>query len=305
VTVCATTDHGELPLEHIAGDADWAIVVDRLRGEGMTVAPVDLGAGVPAHCKVLVIPGPTTPVSPAEALAVQAFVQRGGGLVVAAASRPVVAQLAAAGQETTLAPTGLEGVLAAAGLGLPPAIVVDPSLTVRELPGALLVVDGYTTQPINAGFAQARATVWFQPRVVIATGSAQPLVHASSASWGERDLVTSPPEKNEDDLAGPTALAAISQSGRIVVVGSAESFSTAVLKAGLSAGDLWLAHAIRFVSGMPAPKVAIAPRGLDQVRLVLTPTQRRSITWLSIAGIPLLWTVFGALIVIARRRRGA
>jgi hypothetical protein len=286
ITVCATTGHGELPLEKVDKEADWSMVVERLRGEGMNVQPVALGAGVPAQCKVVLVPGPTTPLSPEEALAVQTFVQRGGGLVVAAASRPVTAQVAAAGQETTL-----------------PAIAVDPSLTVRELPGALLIVDGYADHPINRGFAQARATVWFQPRVVITTGKAQVLVKASAASWGERDLVTAPPEKNEDDVGGPVALAAISQNGRVVAIGSAESFTTAVLKGGLSAGDLWLAHAIRFVSGTPAPNVAIAARGIDQVRLVLTPNQRRVVTWLSITGIPLVWTLIGALVLIVRRRR--
>jgi hypothetical protein len=194
-------------------------------------------------------------------------------------------------------------VLGGAKLGLPNAIAVDPTLTVRELPGGLLVIDGYAAHPINDGFPQARATVWFQPRVVIASGKAKPLVNASPASWGERDLVTAPPQKNEDDYAGPVALAAISENGRVVAIGSAESFSTAVLKGGLSASDLWLAHAIRFVSGAPVPKVAVHSHGLDQVRLVMTPSQRKIVTWLSITGIPLVWTLVGALVLIIRRRR--
>ena len=303
LNVCATTGHGELPLVHVEKDADWSGVVERLRGEGMTVAPVQIGAGVPEHCKVLVVPGPTTPLTPGEALGVQKFLQRGGGLVVAAASRPVVAQVAATGQETTLASTGLEGVLGTAKLGLPAAIAVDPSLTVRELPGGLLVIDGYTAHPISDGFPQARATVWFQPRVVVVSGKAKPLVQASAASWGERDLVTAPPQKNEDDYAGPVALAAISENGRVVAIGSAESFSTAVLEGGLSASDLWLAHAIRFVSGAPVTKVAVRSHGLDQVRLVMTPGQRKIVTWLSITGIPLVWTLVGALVLLVRRRR--
>ncbi|HUS32051.1 MAG TPA: Gldg family protein [Kofleriaceae bacterium] len=303
LNVCATTGHGELPLVHDPKDADWSAVVERLRGEGMTVAPVQIGAGVPEHCKVLVVAGPTTPLSSAEAIGVQTFLQRGGSLVVAAASRPVVASVAAAGQETTLASTGLEAVLGTVKLGLPPAIAVDPTLTVRELPGALLVIDGYAAHPINDGFPQARATVWFQPRVVLATGKAQPLVRASTASWGERDLVSAPPQKNEDDVGGPAVLAAISENGHVIAIGSAESFSTAVLKGGLSASDRWLAHAIRFASGTPLPKVTLGSRGLDQVRLVLTPAQRRIVTWLSITGIPLVWTLFGALVIVLRRRK--
>jgi hypothetical protein len=67
-----------------------------------------------------------------------------------------------------LAATGLEGELAALGVGLPAAIAIDPTLVVRELPGALLVTDGYAAHEINAGFPRMRATLWFQPRAVLA-----------------------------------------------------------------------------------------------------------------------------------------
>lgn len=284
LTVCATTGHGELPLERADKDADWTMVADRLRAEGMTVeAMTD-----PKRCNVIVVAGPATPLTADEALVLQRF---GGGLLVAAASRPVPSGLAS---------IGLEGVLGAAGLGLPPAIVVDPSLTVREIPGALLVVDGYAAHEINRGFASARATIWFQPRAVI---GGTPLVSATSASWGERDLEHGPPTRDADDIAGPVALAAI--SGRVIAIGSAESFSTAILKGGVSAGDLWLAHAIRHLAGKEPPKVHVAARSVDQIRLVMTSSQRRSVMLLSIAGIPLAWMFVGALVVLLRRRRDA
>lgn len=303
VTVCATTGHDELPLEPAANDADWSVVADRLRGDGMTVEPFTLDAGVPARCNVVAIAGPTRPLAPAEALAIQAFIQRGGGLLVAAASRPITSPSRAT--STMLAPTGLEALLGNAGIGLPAAIAVDPTLTVREIPGALLVVDGYAHHEINAGFANARATVWFQPRAVLATSSAQPLVSASAASWGERDLEHAPPEKNADDLAGPITLAAVSTgtSGRIVVLGSAESFTTAVLHGGASAGDLWLDRAVRYLARRSASTLEVHGRAPDQVRLVMTAGQRRAVMALSILGIPLAWIVLGAVLLIVRRRR--
>src|SRR5205814_8124580 len=105
--------------------------------------------------------------------------------------------------------TGVETGLANDGLGTPAAIVVDPSLTVRELPGALLVTDGYADHPINAGFRGARPTLWFQPRPIVTQKTATPLVVASAQSWGERDLLHGPPQKDPDDLAGPSVLAAL------------------------------------------------------------------------------------------------
>jgi ABC-2 type transport system permease protein len=301
VTACVTSGHDELPIEAAPDDADWKLVADRLTGEGIelhVVPPDELARAIPDRCDVLIVAGPATPLGAEAALAIQRFVGGGRGLIVAAASRPISGL---EGPGTSLAPTGLEAVLAAHDLGLPPAIAVDPSLAVREIRGALFVVDGYAPHPINAGFAQTRATLWFQPRVVVAGATATPLVQASAASWGERDLVQGPPEKDLDDLAGPVVLAAI--KGRVLAVGSAESFTTAVLRGSASAGDLWLASAIRHVAGKPAPEVEVAARAPDQVRLVMTAGQRRLVMMLSIAGIPLVWIVAGALVLLLRRRR--
>jgi CHASE2 domain-containing sensor protein len=93
--------------------------------------------------------------------------------------------------------------------------------------------------------------------------------------------------------------------GRIVAIGSAESFTTAILKGGISAGDLWLAHAVRYLAGKQPPKVNVAARSVDQIRLVMTSRQRRTVMLLSIAGIPLAWLFIGALVVLVRRRRDA
>jgi hypothetical protein len=137
---------------------------------------------------------------------------------------------------------------------------------------------------------------------VVATGAAKPLISATAASWGERDLID-PPARNADDLAGPVALAAIGSTHRVIAIGSAESLTSQVLGAGPSAADLWLARAVRFVSGAPEPSVAVASRAPDQVRLVMTAGQRRAVIALSVGGIPLAWAVLGGLVVWWRRRR--
>ena len=290
VRACATTGHGELSLVAKAEkDADWTQVAARLAGEGVSVKE-----GIDDACDVAIVAGPTAPLSADEALAIQALVQRGGGLLVAAASRPVTGG--------GLAATGLEGVLAADGLGLPPAIVVDPALTVRELPGALLVISGYAAHQINEGFQNTRATLWFQPRAVVVTGDAKPLISASAASWGERDLEHAPPQKDADDLAGPVALAALG-THHVIAVGSAESFATSLLAGGASAGDLWLARAVRWLAGKPAPSLAVAARTPEQVRLVMTDAQKSLVIALCTGAIPLVWIVLGGGLVLWRRRR--
>ncbi len=296
ITACFTAGHGELPIAtHSETGADWAIVADRLRAEGITVTEVAVAAaGVPPQCNVLVVAGPAVPLSATEALAIQTHVRAGKGLLVAAPSRTLAGGLGT---------TGLEGVLAADGLGLPAAIIVDPTLAVREVQGALLVSDGYAEHPINAGFAKTRATLWFQPRPVATSGAARPLVSATPASWGERDLMTSPPEKQGDDLAGPVALAAIGNTQHVIAIGSAESMSSAVLGGGASAGDLWLARAIRFLAGAAEPRVDVAARTPSQVRLVLTTGQRNAISAVSVVAIPIAWALLGGLVVGWRRWR--
>ncbi len=284
--VCMTSGHGELPVVADPKGADWAVVAARLANEGATVETVAFP--IPSRCEVVIVAGPTTPLSPDDALALQRFVGAGGGLLVAAASRMV---------DDGLAPTGLEGMLSGEGLELPAAIAVEPALAVRELPGALLVVNGYSGHPINAGFQGKRATVWYQPRIVTGT----PLVSATGTSWGERDLVA-PPAKGPDDYAGPVILAAVGKH-RVVAIGSAESFTTAVLGGGASAGDLWIARVVHWLAGRPFDDAATLERTPDQLRLVMTTSERKTAIALCVAGIPLAWLLLGGAIVLWRRYR--
>jgi hypothetical protein len=300
VTACATTEHGELPTAgRTAGGADWGAVTERLRAEGITVEEITLAQPIAARCDVVLVAGPARRFAPAEALALQAHVRAGRGLLVAAASRAIQGERTF----TAIAPTGLEAVLAADGLGLPPAVVVDPTLGIREIPGALFIVSGYADHPINAGFAGARGTIWYVPHAVTVAAGATALVTASAASWGELDLVTSPAVKDGDDLAGPVALAALGVTRRVLAIGSAESFASATLSGGASAADLWLARAVRFLAGASGAGVDIAVRRPHQVRLLLTSGQRTAIVAFCVGGIPLLWAVAGALLLYVRRRR--
>lgn len=294
MSVCAATGHGEMSLTAAdAGGSDWIAVGNRLRGAGIAVVEVARGTSLEG-CAAMIVAGPTTPWTASEALAVQQFVQRGGGLIVAASSRP-----AAKGE---LAATGLEGILAPEGLGLPVAIAVDPTLAIRELPGALMIINGYAKHDINAGFVAARRTLWLQPRVVVAQHGATALVLASADSWGERDLDHGPPQKNADDLRGPVAVAALGAHHRVIAIGSAESLTSAALLGGASAADLWLVQAVNFAAGRAMAKSSGASRPVTQVRLAMTASERRRVVALSVVGIPLVWFVLGGIVVVWRRR---
>ncbi len=111
-----------------------------------------------------------------------------------------------------------------------------------------------------------------------------------------------PPAKDPDDFAGPAVLAAVGRH-RVIALGSAESFSSAMLAGGASAGDLWLARAVRWLANQPLEDAAIAERTPDQLRLVMTSGERTTATALCVAGIPLAWLLVGGAIVMLRRRR--
>jgi hypothetical protein len=90
---------------------------------------------------------------------------------------------------------------------------------------------------------------------------------------------------------------------KVVAIGSAESLTRPIIGGGASAGDLWVAQSIRFVAGRPMRRIAVAARTPDQVRLVMTPSERFSVIAISVAVIPLVWGAFGAAILIVRWRR--
>ena len=100
-------------------------------------------------------------------------------------------------------------------------------------------------------------------------------------------------------------LAAAGANHRVVAVGSAESFTTALLAGGASAGDLWLDQAVRWLAGVADPRDAVRARTPEQVRLVMTSGQRTAAIALCVAGIPLAWLVIGGALVWWRRRRRA
>src|SRR5690606_36897161 len=126
----------------------------------------ELSAAALAPCRALVVAGPARPLLADEALAVGAFVDGGGALLVAARLR---------GDAGSLPETGLELILAGRGLALPRAVVVDPEGAIAA-PGAFAVVSGYGEHPIAAPFQDRRVTVWQTPRPVMVQGAAEALV---------------------------------------------------------------------------------------------------------------------------------
>ncbi|MCE9576390.1 MAG: hypothetical protein K8W52_24795, partial [Deltaproteobacteria bacterium] len=90
--------------------------------------------------------------------------------------------------------------------------------------------------------------------------------------------------------------------GTALLIGSAESLSSAVAGRGLGAGDLFAASAIARLAGRDRA-AAVAERGAPPVRLVMTSSARTIVVALCAGVVPLGYALFGLAVVLVRRRR--
>ncbi|MBP9204276.1 MAG: Gldg family protein [Kofleriaceae bacterium] len=298
LVACFSGGHGELGLVADPAVAELSPWIAHLREDGAVIRTLDaLAGGVAPDCAVLLVMGPTTSLTPAEALATQDYLAGGGALVVAAAARP---------DRGVLPATGLEPVMAAAGLELTDAVAIEPDATDAAL---VAVADGYRDHPINAGMRGQRVTTWIAPRVVSVRAPATVLIETSAAGWGERGWSRGAVGRDPDDLPGPVALAAASEvvvrpggpPARLVVLGSAESLSTAVTTAA-AAGRRWATAAVRWAARRQ--RVAAADDAPAPVWLRVDPALRQRLAIGAGAGLPALALLVALVLGWRRRRQG-
>jgi ABC-2 type transport system permease protein len=350
--ICHSTGHGELQLAQpdaggslvapgeldapgapgVAGVAHWGPVAVRIAREGARIEAVDsLEPGVPEHCRVLVVAGPTRPLSGREAQAVDRYLARGGRLLLALATAidaaaPESASDAASGPaggadaghavgNARLPATGLELVLAPHGIQMPRAVVVDPAAAVAG-PAQWLTTTGHGRHAIASSFRDRRFTLWLAPRAVLAAAPELPgarvdaLVQSSADGWAETDLASlalGEPRRDDADLPGPVAVAVAAEApatgARVVVFGSAASLSSLVVDRG--ANDLLAVAALAWLGGrtQQLDDLDIGAKTPEQIRLIMSRGQMLQVLVLCVVVLP------GALALVGglswwRRRRG-
>ncbi len=305
--VCVTQGHGELSMVAAKNRPNWAHIVKRLRDDGMIVQRVrSLSAGVPDSCRVLVAFGPALGFDIAATQAVDAFMLRGGGLLLTTRS-----SLPGHAHGAPPPRTGLDRLLRGLGIQLRDAVVVDPARAPpKDAALTWITSDGYsTTHPITSSFAGRRITIWQRPRLISlhetrATTAA--LVSSSSTGWGETDLRTLDGDDQvsagTDDVIGPAAIAVAAERGnsRVVVFGSALSLSSELDIPGYANRALVLS-AIAWLTGR-SWAVEVAERDPRNVRIIMTKAQVRRVFFVCVGAIPLVFAGLGGLIWWRRRR---
>ena len=284
----------------------WDMIRQRLKREGVEVKAVSTMRDVPIHCDVLVLVGPDFRLQPKQAILLANYLNRGGRLLVALGM-----QDADAG-EGPIRVSGLATVLAEFGIVLPAAVVVDPAYEI-DLPYAWTTTAGYGDHPIVSAFSGRRVTAWWKPRAVVPSHPADPdtvvtpLVRSSESGWGEIDLSfvlgRTSPRKQSVDLRGPVAVAVAAEQSRlgtrIVVLGSAESFSDSLQ--GVGSNGLFAMKVFAWLTGR-AISVVVEEKTPEVVRLVMTRRDLQKVFLLSVVVIPVAFGLFGALLWWYRRR---
>jgi ABC-type uncharacterized transport system involved in gliding motility auxiliary subunit len=243
-TICVTKGHGEWSLEG-GGETSLAGLRDELRRDNIALEEfVTRGLdAVPSRCDAVLVIGPRTAFSEAEATMLLGYVRGGGNLLVTA--DPLV-------RRDAFESTGLEGALRELGVLLDDDVVLerDRAALAPGAPLGFFLVTRYGEHPTVRGLGRLEApTAMLLARSVRpAEGSrAEPLLTTSPEAYGEGSLAelggAVSPEKNGADLGGPLPVAVAvearageragegderpgeagrSRGGRVVVVGSSQ-----------------------------------------------------------------------------------
>jgi ABC-type uncharacterized transport system/ABC-2 family transporter protein/Domain of unknown function (DUF4350) len=321
--ICFAKGHGEPDIDSF-DDGGYSSFAELIRRDGDEVRAVEhLAPGVPAECRVLVVAEPQQAYSEVELRAVDAFLDRGGRLLLMVG--PVFNRDA-----TGFAHVGLEALAARFGVRLGDNLVVDPAHA-SDVEGPSVWAAGpqsYAPHPITARLG-GRITYWPRTRQVTpappeswgamparANLEVWPLVRTSPEGWAETDL---PTIRGEADLTldpvrdqrGPITVATAAEvpaagggapGTRLLALGSGRLVMNVRLGGTMlrdydadfvMSGLAWLAD--------QEPRIGVGPKIPARVAVVL---DQAKVAWafrLFAVGAPLL--CLGAAALVWRRRR--
>jgi ABC-type uncharacterized transport system involved in gliding motility auxiliary subunit len=278
-----------------------SIAKEALLRQGYEVATVSLlqEAAVPGDTTVLVLAGPRRPVTKDEQDRIQAYVEKGGHLLVLV------------DPDTQ---TGLESLLAHWGLGLGPGVLVD--LQDRLAAGDLtaLLVRTFTEHEITQDLTSAvlfplSRHITFDEQVG-KDWDYVPLARTSANSWAETNMqgrVVSLSE--QEDVKGPLPLAAALAPKRaleeeaarpaIVVIGNS-TFATNAYFNFPGNSDFFL-HTVGWLAD-ERNLIAIAPKEPALRPFTPNPMQERALLYVQVIALPLMTLVTGVMVWRRRRR---
>jgi len=298
-----TTGHGEPELEGFSegGLSQFKELLKRDNLEAQTTSL--LGGTAPADCDLLVVAGPKAPFAEPEKAAIDAYLGRGGRLMLLLDPPLGMAQRS----------SGLESLAAKYGIQFADDLVVDPERALPFVDASMVYVSDFRPHPVSdalRGLAVVLPVARSVSTVTAAGATASVLLTTSAGGWGERDiaglLARRPIQPDPTDTQGPVSLGVAAQSEqdrekgfRIVAIGDSEFLANSQIgnvgnvNLGLNAVN-WLVRR--------EEALGIAPRQPEQVQLVLSEKQMTAIWVLSIVVLPLAAIALGVAVWWRRRR---
>ena len=292
--------------ERDLADHDARIGYSKLKREiecdNIDVRTLDVGdhPAIPADAEALVIAGPRRRLAASLIDQLRSYLARDGRLLV----------LLEGGE------SGLEPLLEEWGVGVGRQVAVDPA---RTLSGFDLFVSDFRPHAITRPLAGSTC-IFYLPRVVeplARSGAqdddrprAQSLCQSSPESWAESDLDQRPMRYDaQRDTPGPISLAVAAerrgarglevsvQTARLVVFGDADFAGNGPASGGNF--DLCLSALNWLVDR--EDQMAIAPKPVQEMRLVMDAAQLRWLFWAVVVGIPGAFALLGLFVWLGRR----
>jgi ABC-type uncharacterized transport system involved in gliding motility auxiliary subunit len=307
------TGHGEATLDSPVGgsaaDRSLRILEEALKRENMETADATLLSGeVPDDASVLAIVGPTRAFTEAEIDALEAFLDRGGRMLVAL--DPLIEPAG------TMRPTRLEPMLSERGVTVRDDLVVDPSRRLPFYDLSAVYLEDFPAHAVTRGL-EGFAVLFTVSRSLAAEGDgAAALVQTSDEGWGETNLGMllrgDPVALDEADNPGPAVVGvAVEEAAtgmeaedadpaeyRLVVFGDSDFLTDIDIS---NAGNAILAaNAFNWLAARE-DLVGIPPRDVEQVSLFLSQQQMRNLLLLVLVAMPGAAIIAG--ILVWRRRR--
>ena len=322
------TGHGERSFEDFDRGGISGIA-NSLKRDNCRVSPLDILSvkKVPDDCEVLVVAGPTKAYLTEELNIIRNYLEGKGKLLL---------MLEPALEPN--APTGFKTLMAEYGIMIRDDVVVYnkvnlPMFGLQTVAEIYVGKDEYSDHPITNDLKNFNTIIFGACSVSPAPPNDQmpyqvtELVHAPEGSWGETDVANlrqKKPENNVDvDVQGPVSLGVAAQikelpksvtqahpnmandpnakpqGARLVVFGDVNFVSNEYAD---NPGNVdLLRNSISWLAKKET-QLGISAKPPDLRKATINPVQMKVITWVSIAGIPVIPIILGGIVWWKRRR---
>jgi hypothetical protein len=287
----------------------YSALAKLLRQKNIATAPLGLAGNreIPEDCQLLIVAGPQNRFDAAELDKIGKYLAQGGRLLALLSY-----------YRSRYTATGMEKLLANWGVAVGENMVFDPK---NSKSGTDLIVTNLTAHPAvkplrgNSLYLVGARSVGPQPGAASSPEAAQVQVLASTSDEGYTASEMTPsgvPRLNPvRDRRGTIPLMAAVERGALQGV-SADRGSTRMVVAGES---LFLANevvdnqanlefaslAVNWLLDRPAFLVSIAPRPVDQYRIMLSRAEMAQLRWILVGGLPGAALLLGFLVWLRRR----